>query len=89
MMQALCHAPFVMAASITGLEESVTQKGLDASSKVRMGQGAQEEGQDYTSKLIGSKKLNHYHQIMCRATSSQDEDNGLSNHGYYLFSLNT
>lgn len=45
----------------------------------------EQEGQDYSLKLIGSKQLNYFHQIMCRATSSKVEDNGLSNHGYSPF----
>lgn len=47
------------------------------------GAGGGEEGQDFNPKLIGSKQLNYYLQIMCRATSSQDEDNGLKNRGHY------
>ena len=71
-----------MASRIPSINETVIQKDLDASSKGTMERVEQEEGQDYSLKLIGSKQLNYYHQIMCRATSSQDEDNGLSNHGY-------
>lgn len=42
-----------------------------------------EEGQDYGPKFTEFKQLNYYPQIMYRATSSQDGDNGLSNHGHY------
>lgn len=51
------------------IKENVIQKDLDASSKGTMERV--EQGQDYSLKLIGSKQLNYFHQIMCRATSSK------------------
>lgn len=78
-MRALCHVPVFVAAS---MEESATRKDSDVTSKGMMGGGGQEEGQDYAPKFIGSKELKYYLQRMCRATSSQGEDNGLCSHGH-------